>query len=42
MDNVKEIPTQTPQVLTAMVMWRFETSFLRQCVDRCVCTNILE
>jgi hypothetical protein len=42
MDNVKEIPNQTPQVLSAMVMKRFETTFLRQCVDWCVCTNILE
>jgi len=37
MDNVKEIPTRTPQVLTAMVMWRFETPFLRQRVDLYVC-----
>jgi len=31
MDSVKEIPTRTPQGLTAVVMWRFETSFSRQC-----------
>jgi len=42
MDSVKEIPTRTPQGLTAVAMWRFETSFSRQCVDWCVCANILE